>query len=240
MLDVPQIQSFDHTRDEPTRQRRARQATAGMQRIEWRGAGAPDPSHAALVRLQGSSQLSRVPASRMLLSYVLRHSVSGMSVRTSAGHACRLEPGAMLVCSGPELMLEREAQWTGDCEAVDLMLPRTPNPGVFVHLGDYFPTFLNSAHACVRLLIGSCERHRAMLAPLDAFWLLDIDVAPGEELDLPVAARGAVGLLTSGTLVVDGRTLEGTAPFVPARCGDAVRLASASGASLLLFPQGFL
>ncbi|WP_280155043.1 hypothetical protein [Piscinibacter sp. XHJ-5] len=211
-----------------------------MERIEWGGAGAPRPSHAALVRLQGGSQLSRVPANRMLLSYVLRHSASGMTVRTSAGQACRLEPGAMLLCSGPELMLEREAPQAGDCEAVDLMLPRSRNPGVFVHLGDYFPTFLNSAHGCVRLLMGSCDGHRAMLAPLDGFWLLDIDVPPGEELDIPVAARGAFGLLTSGTLAVDDRTLEGTAPFVPTRDGAAAHLASASGASVLLFPQGFL
>jgi hypothetical protein len=240
MLDVPPAQCFLHGPEEAARQRRGRHAMAGMQRIEWWGPGAPHPSHAALVRLQGGSQLSRVPASRMLVSYVLRHSGSAMSVRTSAGQACRLEPGAMLVCSGPELMLEREAPRAGGCEAVDLMLPRSRNPGVFVHLGDYFPTFLNSAHGCVRLLMGSCERHRAMLAPLDGFWLLDIDVAPGEELDLPVAASGAVGLLTSGTLVVDGRALEEYGPFVPTRCGDALHLASASGASVLLFAQGFL
>jgi hypothetical protein len=240
VLDVPQVQPLLHRPEEAVRHRRGRQAVAGMQRIEWRGPAAPHPAHAALVRLQGGSQLSRVPASRMLVSYVLRHAASGMSVRTSAGQACRLEPGAMLLCSGPELMLEREAPHAGGCEAVDLMLPRSRNPGVFVHLGDYFPTFLNSAHGCVRLLMGSCDGHRGILAPLDGFWLLDIDVAPGQELDLPVAARGAVGLLTSGTLVVDGDTLEGTAPFVPTRCGDAVHLASASGASVLLFPQGFL
>jgi hypothetical protein len=240
VLDAPQVQPLLHGPAEATRHHRGRHALAGTQRIEWRAPGAPHPSHASLVQLQGGSQLSRVSPSRMLVSYVLRHSASAMSVRTSAGQACSLEPGAMLLCSGPELMLERETPREGRCEAVDLMLPRLRNPGVFVHLGDYFPTFLNSAHGCVRLLMGSCEGHRAMLAPLDGFWLLDIDVAPAEELDLPVAACGAVGLLTSGTLVVDGRTLESTAPFVPTRRDGAVHLASASGASLLLFPQGFL
>jgi hypothetical protein len=240
MLDAPPLQSAHGSPDGGTPHRRGRHAIPGLQRIEWRGPGAPHPSHAALVRLQRGSQLSRVPASRMLVSYVLRHSASGMAVRTSAGQACRLEPGAMLVCSGPELMLDRDALRPGDCQAVDILLPRLRNPGVFVHLGDYFPTFLNSAHGCVRLLMGSCDGHRALLTPLDGFWLLDIDVAPGQQLDIPVAACGAVGLLTTGTLVVDGQALEGTAPFVPTRDGDAIHLVSESGASVLLFPQGFL
>jgi hypothetical protein len=189
---------------------------------------------------EGSRPL-RVPAERTLISYVLRHSSSGMNVRSSLGHQCRLQPGAMLVCTGPGLELQRgPANRHGGCEAIDLLLPGMRNPGAFVHMDDYYPTFVNRPQGCIRLLMGGWERHRAMLDPLEGFWMLDVDVVPAGELSIPAAGPGVLGLLTSGTLLVEGRTVSGPTPLLFDTHADAVRLVSESGASLLLYPQGFL
>jgi hypothetical protein len=188
---------------------------------------------------QGSGDI-QVPAQQVLVSYVLRHSSSGMDVRSTAGHRCRLAPGALLVCHGPGLdMLRTRAQRGGPCHAMDLLLRGGRGPGAFVHLDDYYPTFVNSPHGCIRLLLGTWGGHRAMLDPLDGFWMLDIDVAPGKELTLPAPAAGVIGLLTTGSVEIEGRTVDGAAPLALGRHGDAVSLASDGGASLLLFPAGF-
>jgi redox-sensitive bicupin YhaK (pirin superfamily) len=111
---------------------------------------------------------------------------------------------------------------------------------VFVHLDDYYPTFVNSQHGCIRLLLGAWDGRRALVAPIDGFWMLDVDVAPGKELRIPVSPRGALGVLTTGSLVVDGVTVNDTAvPMVLPAEGDAIRLASETGASLMVFPRGF-
>jgi hypothetical protein len=162
-----------------------------------------------------------------------------MDVRASGGQRCRLQPGATLVCNGPGLSVQRVPTQRGeDCQAVDLLLSGVRNPGVFVQLDDYYPTFVNSPHGCIRVLMGHWNGHRALFAPVDGFWMLDIDVAPGEELIVPAPARGAVGLLTAGTLVVGGRSVDDTAPLGLVPDGGTIRLASESGASLVLFPQG--
>jgi len=199
----------------------------------------PDHELASLTVLRPGSWPIEVPAHRTLVSYVLRHSASGMSVRSSGGQQCRLEAGAMLVCNGPDLVVHRGAKQRGtDCLAFDLLLSGVRNRGVFVHLDDYYPTFVNSPQGCIRLLVGAWNGHRALLAPADGFWMLDVDVAPGEALCIPVSSSGAVGLLTSGSLVVDGRTMDDAAPQMLAPDGDAIVLASETGASLLLFPPG--
>src|SRR5262249_2839716 len=156
---------------------------------------------ASITTLHAGAVPLAVPPRRTLVSYVLRHASSGMDVRASTGQRARLQAGAMLLCNGPDLALHRgPAQRGGDCLVVDLLLAGVHNPGVFVHMDDYYPTFVNSPHGCIRLLLGAWDGHRALLAPVDGFWMLDVDVAPGEELCIPVSPRGAVGVLTTGSL----------------------------------------
>ena len=211
-------------------------------RLEWQESGAGRASSVSFTTLHQGPRASDVAPGRMLVSYVLRHSASGMDVRSSdGGQRCRLGAGAMLVCSGPGLVLQRGAVQRGArCVAIDLLLPGASRPGVFIHMDDYYPTFINSARGCLRLLMGSWDGHRALLAPIDGFWMLDVDVAPGEELHVPVSPPGAVAVLTTGSLVVDGTTVDGTRLLLLDSDGQAIRLASDAGASLLLFPQGFL
>jgi hypothetical protein len=182
-----------------------------------------------------------VPPGLALVSYVLRHSASGMDARSSCGRACRLGPGGLLVCNGPGMVVQRGARHrSAACEAIDLLLPGVRSHGVFAHMDDCYAAYINSRQACIRLVLGEWHGHRAMLAPIDDFWMLDVDIAPGAEIRIPTGGCGAVVLPTSGSLRVDGREIEGTAPLVGAGDAGGVWLASATGASLLLLPQGFL
>jgi len=198
-------------------------------------------SSASVTTLHHGSLPLVVPARRTLVSYVLRHSASGMDVQSSTGQRCSLQAGAMLVCNGPDLVLQRgRLRGRGDCLAIDLLVSGVRNPGMFVHLDDYYPTFVNSPQGCIRLLLGTWDGRRALLAPVDGFWMLDIDIAPGEELCIPASPLGAVGVLTTGSLVVDGIAVRDTAAPMPLPAGrDSIRLGSETGASLMVFPQGF-
>jgi hypothetical protein len=209
--------------------------------LQWREPGARRLSNASFTKLYREFLPMTVPPGRTLVSYVLRHSSGSVKVNSSAGQSCRIGLGGILLCGGPELQLLRGVvQHEGGCETIDLLVPSVHSPGVFAHLDDCYPTFVNSRHTCIRLLLGCWGQHRAMLVPFDGFWMLDIDIAPGAKVHLPVPGPGVVALLTTGTLDIDGRTVEDVTPLLLAREGGMVRLASASGASLLLFPQGHL
>ena len=212
-----------------------------MHYLQWAEARTRQLVSTSITTLRYGQLDVEVPPGLALLSYVLRHSPSGLEARTSCGRACRLEPGSLLVCNGPGLVVQRGVRHhSATCVAVDLLLPGVRSLGVFAHMDDCYAVYINSRQACIRLLMGQWHGHRAMLTPIDDFWMLDVDLAPGAEIHIPTAGGSAVVVPTSGSLHVDGREVEGAAPLVGAGDAGGVRLASATGASLLLFPQGFL
>jgi hypothetical protein len=141
-----------------------RLAESATRRLQWREPGARRLSSASLTRLNREFVPMAVPRGRTLVSYVLRHSSGSVKVNSSAGQSCRIGLGGLLLCGGPDLQLLRGvAQHEGGCETIDLLVPSVHRPGVFAHLDDCYPTFVNSRHTCIRLLLGCWGQHRAML-----------------------------------------------------------------------------
>jgi len=115
-------------------------AESATRRLEWREPGARRPSNASLTKLYREFLPMTVPPGHTLVSYVLRHSSGSLKVNSSAGQSCRLGPGGLLLCGGPELQLLRGVvQHQGGCETIDLMVPSVRSPGVFAHLDDCKP-----------------------------------------------------------------------------------------------------
>jgi hypothetical protein len=227
--------------DRPRASTSATQPGHEFQHLQWAEARTLQAVSTSVTTLRGGRHDFEVPAGQAFVSYVLRHSASGMEARSACGRACRLEPGGLLVCNGPGLVVQRSARQRGQaCEAIDLLLPGVRSLGVFAHMDDCYASYINSRHACIRLLMGEWHGHRAMLTPLDDFWMMDIDLAPGAELRIPTAGWGAVVVPTSGSLRVDGRQVDGAAPIVGAGDAGGVWLESDTGASLVLLPQRFL
>jgi hypothetical protein len=172
----------------------------------------------------------------LLLTHVLRHSLGGLLWRDNFGASALVEPGALFVHHGrEEALVELSPAFHGEpCECVNLVLRTDSVPATAIRLGAHEHAFCNSAEACLRVMLGRYGKHLASALPLPRASLLDIDLAPFAELELPLQAdEWGLAVLTSGTLQRRGALLEPWCAIVFAGHEPIVRLATQTGASLL-------
>ena len=195
-----------------------------------------------VVRLHGPSY-SVVDAGKTVLTYVLRHSAGGISWRNSQGESTRLEPGALLVNHSRQDSLVEVSPAVHDetCDCVHLLLQDDPSLELSVRLGPHEFTFCNPENACVRLMLGNYRDHSARDVVAAQLCVLDIDLVPLSDVEIPVASdRLALVLLTSGTLQVHGRVVEPLSGIAFFGTEPLVRLATLTGASVLWFDVPYI
>ena len=195
-----------------------------------------------VLRMRGPSY-SVVDAGRTLLTYVLRHSAGGINWRNSHGESTRLEPGALMVSQSRQDSLVEVSPAVHDetCDCVHLMLQDDPSLELSVRLGPHEFTFCNSENACVRLMLGNYSDHAARELVSAQLRVLDIDLVPLTDVEIPVANdRLVLVLLTSGTLQIHGHVAEPLSCMAFFGSEPLVRLATLTGASALWFDVPYI
>jgi len=181
----------------------------------------------------------------LMLTQVLRHSPASLKWRNAWGEVVRLEPGAIFVNQGRKdsLVEVSPAPRHLFCNFVRVVFRTDCEGELAVRFeADEF-LYCNSEAACVRLLLGAFGENVATFPGLPALNVLDIDIAPFREIAVPVARdHVALAVLTSGTLEVDGATLEPWAAVAFDGYEPLARLETQSGAAVLWFsfPRQFL
>lgn len=172
----------------------------------------------------------------LLLTYVLRHSAGGLRWRNSHGESTRLQPGAAFISQARDDSLVELSPSSRDepCECLRVML-RSDHPlALALQLGPDAVPFCNSADACVRVMLGSHHDHRAGILPAPQLTMLDVDLVPLAELEMPVAVHcWALAIVTSGSIQHQGRVAESLCAVAYLGQEPLARIATQTGASFL-------
>jgi hypothetical protein len=174
----------------------------------------------------------------VMLTHVLRHSPVGLRWRNSFGESARLEPGDIFVsqCAQDSLVELVPASRDGVCECIKVTLRADWPLDLSVLLDAHDFPFCNSSEACVRVMLGHYRDHIAQVSPLARLNVLDIDLVPFAELEIPVApGHCGLAVLTSGSLQFGGSLIEPLQAIVFRGAEPLTRLATQTGASLLWF-----
>ncbi len=190
------------------------------------------------MRLHGPSYAVLDGGRNLLLTHVLRHSPGALRWRNGWGGTSRLEPGAMFINQGRQDSLVEISPAMPDehCDCVRIVLRSDAIGDVALRFEAHDFSFCNSPQACVRVMLGSYREHVAQAAPLVHLSMLDIDIAPFSEIEMPVAKdQLALAILTSGSLESDGMLVEPWHAVAFDGHEPSARLATQTGASLLWF-----
>lgn len=172
----------------------------------------------------------------LLLTYVLRHSAGGLRWRNSHGECARLQPGSAFISQARDDSLVELSPISrgGPCECLRVMLRSDDPLALALHVGPDELPFCNSIDACVRVMLGHYREHRASVVSAPQLTMLDVDLVPLAELEMPVAAHcWALAIVTSGSIQHQGRVAE--SPCAVAYLGQEplARIATQTGASFL-------
>ena len=212
---------------------------ASLDRVAWLAEGGANPGSAFLTTLRQGSWAVPLVAGDLLLSYVTRSSPSSLCVQTSLGRQRRIDAGGLMLCAGQQPQLRRaKARGGPACEVIDLVLPDVAMATTVSVQPDEATVFVNTRSTCIRILLGRWGMHGARFEPLPRFWLLDVDIIPGADVELPVHSCAVNVLVTSGTLHVDGQELGAATPLIRRGAAESIAIASSTGASLLMFSSG--
>lgn len=190
------------------------------------------------MRLHGPSYSVLDGGRSLLLTHVLRHAPGALRWRNGWGGTSRQEPGGMFINQGRQdsLVEISPAMPDGHCDCVRIVLRSDVRSDVALRFEAHDFPFCNSPQACVRVMLGSYREHVAQVAPLAHLSMLDIDIAPFSEIEMPVAKdQLALAILTSGSLESAGLPVEPWHAVAFDGHEPSARLATRTGASLLWF-----
>jgi hypothetical protein len=210
------------------------------QSLRWE-ANAREPSRVTSWRalsLRGPSYTVVDGGTSVMLTHVLRHSPVGLRWRNSFGESARLEPGAIFVsqCAQDSLVELVPASRDGVCECINVTLRADWPLDLSVLLDAHDFPFCNCSDACVRVMLGRYRDHIAQVSPLARLNVLDIDLVPFAEIEIPIAPQHCgLAVLTSGSLQFGGSLIEPLQAIAFRGAEPLARLATQTGASLLWF-----
>jgi hypothetical protein len=190
------------------------------------------------MRLHGPSYSVLDGGRSLLLTHVLRHSPGALLWRNGWGGTSRLEPGSIFINQGRQDSLVEISPATPDehCDCVRIVLRSDAVGDMAMRFEAHDFSFCNSPQACVRVMLGSYREHVARASPVMRLSMLDIDIAPFSEVEIPVANDElALAILTSGSLESSGLPVEPWHAVAFDGHEPSARLATQTGASVLWF-----
>lgn len=174
----------------------------------------------------------------MLLTHVLRHSSSALRWRNAWNEMATVEPGSVLINQGRRDSLIEISPLSPDdqCDCVRVVWRSGAAAELSLRFEAHDFPFCNSPQACVRVILGSFGYRVAHASPVPNLSMLDIDIAPFSELDIPVpSGQSALVILTSGSIESDGIRVEPWHTVAFDGSGNLARLRTSTGASILWF-----
>jgi hypothetical protein len=250
---IEQTMQLGHRSEAPDRARQAGRrpqasvplgpeaASFGQPPAQWpRSDARARPAHRIValdaMRLHGPSYSVLDGVTSLLLTHVLRHSPGALKWRNGSGELSHLEPGGVFLNQGRmDSLVEVSPSPPEDpCDCVRVVLRTRPGTDLALRYEANDFLFCNSPQACVRVLLGSYRGHVARSSPMPDLTLLDIDIAPFSEIEIPVSGdQFVLAILTSGSLTTPASTGEPWHAMVFQGGGPSVRLATHTGASVL-------